>query len=145
MACEKKIVTQPNEAPTYESVTPDHRRFQLLCDPNYTGSRELCAGTVTQLPGQCQPGEACHPETEEIYYVLKGRGRISVGGQMYDVEEGTFIYIPPNTTHRIFNTDEKEELHIFWANTPSLATREGYKPLKDREGWRIFGRQDQAK
>ena len=143
MSSEKRIVIRPDDVPTYESVTPDRRRFQLLCEADVTGSHDLAAGTVTLPPGQCQPGSATHPETEEIYYVLKGKGRISVGDDVYEVAEGTFLYIPLNTSHRIYNTDENEELHIFWANTPRLGRFEGYKPLRD-PGWRIVSPDGQS-
>ncbi len=45
-----------------------------------------------------------HPETEEIYYFLRGRGRILVGDDYYDVEPGDAILHRPGARHQTWNT-----------------------------------------
>jgi len=45
-----------------------------------------------------------HPQTEEIYYILEGSGRIQVGEETADVGPGDAIAIPPGTGHQITNT-----------------------------------------
>jgi mannose-6-phosphate isomerase-like protein (cupin superfamily) len=45
-----------------------------------------------------------HAATEEIYYILAGRGRMQVGGDSQDVGPGDAIAIPPNQVHTIANT-----------------------------------------
>jgi mannose-6-phosphate isomerase-like protein (cupin superfamily) len=47
-----------------------------------------------------------HPETEEIYYILAGSGRMDVDGQKRDVGPGDAIAIPPGATHQITNTGD---------------------------------------
>ena len=42
-----------------------------------------------------------HTATEEIYYILAGRGRLSVAGQVREVEPGDAIAIPPGAVHTI--------------------------------------------
>lgn len=134
----RKTVIGPRDVPTYESTSSDHRQFQLLCEENVTGATDLAAGIVVLPPGQCQPGAASHPKTEELYFVLKGKGKIQVGEEVHDIEEGVLVYIPFNTGHRLYNTQEDEELRVFWANTPRLGRFEQYKPMRD-PGWKIVG------
>jgi len=44
-----------------------------------------------------------HVETEEIYYVLEGRGRMRVGDETRDVGPGDAIAIPPGAVHQMTN------------------------------------------
>lgn len=48
-----------------------------------------------------------HPETEEIYYILEGRGRLQIGRDLRDVGPGDAIAIPPGEVHQISNTGER--------------------------------------
>ena len=45
-----------------------------------------------------------HIKTEEIYYVLEGRGLIRVGRETSSVGPGDAIAIPPGASHQITNT-----------------------------------------
>ena len=45
-----------------------------------------------------------HPQTEEIYYILEGHGRMQVDDQIRNVEPGDAIAIPPSSRHQITNT-----------------------------------------
>ncbi len=40
-----------------------------------------------------------HDHTAEIYYILSGVGRMRVGDEVFEVEPGTAIYIPPGMVH----------------------------------------------
>jgi mannose-6-phosphate isomerase-like protein (cupin superfamily) len=44
-----------------------------------------------------------HIATEEIYYILVGRGSMRVGQQQQEVSPGDAIAIPPGTVHQISN------------------------------------------
>jgi mannose-6-phosphate isomerase-like protein (cupin superfamily) len=44
-----------------------------------------------------------HPRTEEIYYILSGRGRMEIDGCARDVGPGDAIAIPPGAHHQIRN------------------------------------------
>lgn len=45
-----------------------------------------------------------HPNTEEIYYILNGQGRMRIGDELSDVVPGDAIAIPPGLIHQITNT-----------------------------------------
>lgn len=47
-----------------------------------------------------------HPQTEEIYYILSGIGRMTIDGQTRDVVDGDAIAIPPGAIHQIHNCGE---------------------------------------
>ena len=44
-----------------------------------------------------------HPQTEEIYYILSGCGRMQIGPQSQEVGPGDAIAIPPGAVHQITN------------------------------------------
>jgi mannose-6-phosphate isomerase-like protein (cupin superfamily) len=53
-----------------------------------------------------------HPQAE-IYYVLAGRGRMTVDSEAVDVEAGTALFIPGGSEHAIRN-DGDELLRFFY-------------------------------
>jgi len=59
-----------------------------------------------------------HPEAEETYYVMKGKGKMLVNGKEYFVNEGDVIFIHPNEQHQIF-TDGKENLEFIVICAPA--------------------------
>jgi mannose-6-phosphate isomerase-like protein (cupin superfamily) len=56
----------------------------------------LPAGTSTQ--------EHYHAVTEELYYIVAGRGQVRVGSELKPVCPGDAIAIPPGERHKIWNT-----------------------------------------
>lgn len=44
-----------------------------------------------------------HPLTEEIYYILEGRGQMRIGDELREVVPGDAIAIPPGQIHQITN------------------------------------------
>jgi len=44
-----------------------------------------------------------HDDTEQIFYVLSGQGRLEIGteGEQYPVKPGDVVRIPPETLHKI--------------------------------------------
>lgn len=57
-----------------------------------------------RLPPGASTTTHYHPRTEEIYYVLSGRGRMRIDGEQRDVGPGDAIAIPPGAVHQIINT-----------------------------------------
>ena len=45
-----------------------------------------------------------HPQTEEIYYMLSGQGRMTIESETRDVGPGDAIAIPPGAVHTISNS-----------------------------------------
>ena len=83
--------------------TPHGSEIRPLVDRT-TSPAELCSLAEEVLP----PGRAVtrhhHDATEEVYYVLAGRGRMTVGGEAREVGAGEAVYIPRGATHTLENT-----------------------------------------
>ena len=65
------------------------------------------------------PGKAAqkhyHPVAEESYYILAGRGRVTIDNETREVTAGDTIYIPANAVHEIENHTSGHENLIFLA------------------------------
>jgi mannose-6-phosphate isomerase-like protein (cupin superfamily) len=44
-------------------------------------------------------------ECTEVYYILEGRGKMELNGDVIDVEPGMVIYIEPYTAHRLYSAE----------------------------------------
>ena len=42
-----------------------------------------------------------HRDTAEVYYILKGTGKIELNGDWFDIGPETVIHIEPGTRHRV--------------------------------------------
>lgn len=59
--------------------------------------------------------DAQSPHTEdEVYYVVAGRARITVGDDTRDVQHGSIIFVAASATHRFHDITERLELLVFF-------------------------------
>ncbi|MBP6851263.1 MAG: cupin domain-containing protein [Rhodoferax sp.] len=73
---------------------------------------DMTVGVVRLKTGESlEPHRHAQPET---YYVLSGRGTVTIEGVVYNVDPGRLLFIPGNAEHQINNVDE-EDLMILYA------------------------------
>ena len=66
-------------------------------------------------------GEHVHTRTEEIYFVVSGRGEMTFDGETFEVEPGDLIMTPLNGRHGIRNLgDEPLEFVVAEALPPEI-------------------------
>lgn len=81
---------------------------------------------IAVVPGVAEPGvslglavveKSIRPHyqkvSDEIYYVLKGRGRLTVNGVARELAEGDSVAIPKGQVHGFENTGEEPCLILF--------------------------------
>ncbi len=83
--------------------TPHGSEIRPLIDRT-TSAIELCSLAEETLPAGRSVTRHHHLRTEEIYYVLKGAGRMTVGTQTREVSAGDCIFIPRGFVHTLENT-----------------------------------------
>jgi mannose-6-phosphate isomerase-like protein (cupin superfamily) len=91
--------------------SPKNRRgggqtSHLLLAPVQLGSRNLAITWVEGAPGSQQSLHA-HPDSEQVYVIVAGRGLMIVDGEEQDVGAGTMVLIPPGSQHAIHNRGPK--------------------------------------
>lgn len=83
-------------------TTKDGSQIRSLLDRTNSGAARQSLAEATLPPGGATEAHR-HPDTEEIYYILQGRGRMRVGEAEREVGPGDGILIPPGSLHRIQN------------------------------------------
>ena len=81
------------------------------------GSGSGCQNDMTVGVVRLKTGESLEPHRHaqpETYYVLSGRGTVTIEGVVYNVDPGRLLFIPGNAEHQINNADE-EDLMILYA------------------------------
>lgn len=74
--------------------------------------------SLAHLDAKKQYHAHSHDDHEEVYYIIKGQGRIIVDGDDEPIHDGDCIYIPVGSMHQIINdSDEKIEFLAFAGNT----------------------------
>ncbi len=71
-----------------------------------------------RVPVGASTQEHYHVQTEEIYYITHGAGRISIAGEMRDVKPGDAIAIPSGCKHKLWNTGS-EPLRLLCCCAPA--------------------------
>ena len=90
--------------------------------------------TVTWVDVAPGSGQRLHSHApEQVYVVVRGRGKMNVDGEERVVVEGDLIYIPPDTLHGIENISN-EVLTYVSAATPTVDWEAFYDtgPLRAR-------------
>ena len=74
----------------------------------------LSCGIYT-LPAGANDLQAPHDE-DEVYYVVRGRGRLQVDGQERAIGPGSILYVRATSDHSFFEVEEDVTLLVFFAS-----------------------------
>ena len=66
------------------------------------------------LPAGATDPQQPHTE-DEVYYVVRGKGALRVGGEDMAVAAGTTVYVGANVEHRFHSITEELRLLVFFA------------------------------
>ena len=84
-------------------VTKDGSEIrELLAHRNSSIRNQSLAEARLPVGGATQ--EHYHSQTEEIYYITHGTGRIRIEGELHEVVVGDAIAIRPGQRHKLWNT-----------------------------------------
>jgi mannose-6-phosphate isomerase-like protein (cupin superfamily) len=97
-------------------------RLPVLTSWMLIGSRNSSAQKVSiqisEIPrGSEQPLHNHHPE--QCYYIIKGKGLMTIEDEMREVSEGDAVHIPSNKRHGIKNLGDSV-LEYLTANSPAF-------------------------
>jgi mannose-6-phosphate isomerase-like protein (cupin superfamily) len=103
-----EIVNRKDTAPF---ITKDTSEIREILSPRNSSIRNQSLAEARVLPEKSTE-EHTHPKTEEIYYVLKGKGKINVDGEERDIRPGDGIALPPGKRHKIWNTGASDLIFL---------------------------------
>jgi len=92
-----------NRAKAAPFITKDGSEIRELLAYRNSAIRNQSLAEAT-LPVGAATREHYHPKAEEIYYILRGTGRMKIEGELRDVGPLDAIAIPPGLKHKLWNT-----------------------------------------
>lgn len=92
-------------------TTPDRRYNEFLRVPT------MSAG-VYVLPAGAHDGQSPHKQ-DEIYYAIRGKAKMRVGGKEHLVRPGSVIFVNARAEHRFFDIEEELVLLVVFAPAES--------------------------
>jgi len=92
-------------------ITKDSSEIREILAPKNSSINRQSLAEARLLPGRSTE-EHCHPQTEEIYYILSGRGQMVVNGEKSDVKKHDGIAILPGVRHKITNTGTEDLIFL---------------------------------
>lgn len=92
-------------------TTKDSSEIREILAPRNSGIKRQSLAEARLLPGRSTE-EHYHIQTEEIYYILSGRGQMIVNGEKRDVKEHDGIAILPGVRHKITNTGTEDLIFL---------------------------------
>jgi mannose-6-phosphate isomerase-like protein (cupin superfamily) len=100
-------------------VTLDGSEIREWAGPVSAPARNQSLAEATIPPGGATT-EHYHRESEELYLVSAGQGRLMMDGEERLISEGDCALIPPGTRHKVFNTGA-DPLRIVCACSPAYS------------------------
>jgi len=91
-----------NRSASEPFTTKDGSKIRSILDRTNSSASHQSLAEATLPPGAATEAHR-HPRTEEIYYLLSGRGRMRLGDEWQEVGPGDGILIPPGAIHQIRN------------------------------------------
>jgi len=98
-----------------EAVTVLGGSIKIMFNPETADTRHLRFSV-----GYFDPGEGLaahiHPESEEVYYVIRGTGTVFLGDarEPVDVVGDTALFVPPGIVHGVENTGSEKLVIAFF-------------------------------
>jgi mannose-6-phosphate isomerase-like protein (cupin superfamily) len=93
------------------------QRSYLLLGGGQFGAKNLAITWVEGKPGSMQAVHG-HPDNEQVYVIVRGRGVMQVADEMEEVGEGTLVFIPPGAAHAIKNTGDDPLVFVSATSPP---------------------------
>jgi mannose-6-phosphate isomerase-like protein (cupin superfamily) len=97
------VVNRNDEAPFR---TKDGAQIRSILDRSTAPVRNQSLAEATVPPGRATAPHR-HPAAEEIYYVLSGRGDLTVSEETRPVGPADAVLIPPGTRHQVRNNGDE--------------------------------------
>ena len=69
-------------------------------------------------PGQASSRHS-HPESEEIVFIVKGKGKVFTDHGTFEYKENSVVFIPPGVSHQYKNTGDDEMILIAIYSPPT--------------------------
>ena len=101
-------------------VTKDGSEIRELMHPRSSDARHQSLAEAI-VPAGARTTLHRHQRTEEIYHIVAGAGRMTLGERSFDVARGATVVIPPGTPHSISNEGGRLPLVLLCCCAPAYS------------------------
>jgi len=70
------------------------------------GWKDYVVRAIKMTPGGHSPRHK--HDWEHVNYIISGKGRLTIDGNVHEVGEKDFAFVPPNSTHQFENPYDKD-------------------------------------
>jgi mannose-6-phosphate isomerase-like protein (cupin superfamily) len=109
------IRSQLTAVPAY--ITRDGSSIRELMHPSVHGNNKQSLAEASVPPGGSTLLHR-HRESEELYHIIAGSGRMTLGDEEFAIVPGDTLLIPPGTAHCLHNTGS-EPLRLLCCCSPA--------------------------
>lgn len=103
------VISQRQDAKPF--TTRDGSTIRELMHPSASPVRAQSLAEASVAPGATTTLHL-HRQTEELYHILAGSGRMQLDAERFDVHVGDTVLIPPGTPHCIHNPGPTDLLFL---------------------------------
>jgi quercetin dioxygenase-like cupin family protein len=110
-----KYIQEPKDARVFVPAKHIKCNARALIEEANSGAKNF-----SMLRSEFEIGGYAEPHThtfEQGYYILKGKGLVTIGDEEYKVKPGNSVLFPPNVVHSIKNTGNTP-LWLIAVNSP---------------------------
>lgn len=109
------IVVQPGTGEFLSFCGAPELTVRIKVDPAKTHSDHFGAGTAQLAAGKGNFGR--HENYDELIFIHRGHGSVTLGDESFPAEPGTTMYIPRGIYHGFVNEGE-DEMEFLWVSAP---------------------------
>lgn len=107
----RKVKISVAEAPLHHMAGVDGFTVAKVATPTTVGAAYCQVGYDTLEPGKATRLHK-HVGSEEVWYIVKGRGYIVADTERVPCKRGDFLFVPPNVPHCIVNTGKTPMVYV---------------------------------
>eukprot|EP00906_Rhabdomonas_costata_P026294 RCo037455 len=108
-------VLHVEQQPWYEAA--DRALAREIASPRNSSVKALSIAEI-RIPPRVTIRRHYHAVLEEVYYVVSGRGMVTIGEESRAVEAGDAVVIPPGQWHTVCNEEEAGDLRMIVTCSP---------------------------
>jgi len=73
---------------------------------------------MSLLPNE-EIGMEAHPDNDQFFRFEKGKGKVIIDGNEYEVSDGTAVIVPAGAQHNVINVSATDELKLYTIYSPA--------------------------
>jgi quercetin dioxygenase-like cupin family protein len=91
-----------------EELNLPGRHLRWVVSPDGLPAQHCSTCVIRVAPGEKVRPAHSHPQGEEVIYIIRGSGRVLVGGELSPVRAGSVVLFPQGAVHMLHNTGTEE-------------------------------------